>query len=288
MLQRLPIDTLLPEIVQCIEVNTISIVRADPGAGKTTRLPPALLNRTGRKVFVLEPRRLAARLAARRVAEELTSKLGDVVGYQVRWEKTGGPSTRLLYVTEGVLTNRLLSRDSLPPGSVVILDEFHERHLETDLALALLRRLQRSRPDLRVVIMSATVDAEDLSSKLGGVPIVNVVGRSYPVDVLYSPASSAALEEQVATGVARVAERSENHILVFLPGAAEIRRAMRACEAVARSLSARVLPLYGELSPEDQDAAVLDSDVRKIICSTNVAESSVTINRIGAVVDSGL
>src|SRR3954453_18556531 len=288
LLQRLPIDTLLPEIVQCIEVNTISIVRADPGAGKTTRLPPALLNRSGRKVFVLEPRRLAARLAARRVAEELGSNLGQVVGYQVRWEKIGGESTRLWYVTEGVLTIRLLAGESLPRGSIVILDEFHERHLETDLALALLRRLQRSRPDLRVVIMSATVDAEDLSSKLGGVPIVNVVGRSYPVDVLYSPASSAALEEQVATGVARVAEKAENHILVFLPGSAEIRRAMRACEAVARSLSARVLPLYGELSPEDQDAAVLDSDVRKIICSTNLAESSVTINGVGAVVDSGL
>ncbi len=200
LLQRLPIDTLLPEIVQCIEVNTISIVRADPGAGKTTRLPPALLNGGGRKVFVLEPRRLAARMAARRVAEELGSKLGEVVGYQVRWEKTGSEWTRLWYVTEGVLTNRLLSGESLPHGAVVILDEFHERHLETDLALALLRRLQRSRPDLRVVIMSATLDAEDLSGKLGGVPIVNVPGRSYPVDVLYSPASAAPLEEQVASG----------------------------------------------------------------------------------------
>src|SRR5947199_3026485 len=183
LLQRLPIDSLLPEIVQCIEVNTISIVRADPGAGKTTRLPPALLKREGRKVFVLEPRRLAARLAARRVAEELQSKLGDLVGYQVRWEKTGGDSTRLWYLTEGVLTNRLLSRESLPSGSVVILDEFHERHLETDLALALLRRIQRSRPDLRVVIMSATLDAEDLSNRLGRVPVINVAGRSYPVDV---------------------------------------------------------------------------------------------------------
>ncbi len=180
MLQRLPIDTLLPEIVQCIEVNTISIVRAEPGAGKTTRLPPALLQRAGRKIFVLEPRRLAARLAARRVAEELGSKLGEVVGYQVRWERTGGPATRLWYVTEGVLTNRLLSGDSLPSDSVVILDEFHERHVETDLALALLRRLLRSRPDLRVVIMSATLDAEELSRKLGNAPVVNVAGRRFP------------------------------------------------------------------------------------------------------------
>ena len=288
MLQRLPIDTLLPEIVQCIEVNTISIVRADPGAGKTTRLPPALLDCAGRKVFVLEPRRLAARLAARRVAEELHSKLGDIVGYQVRWERIGGASTRLWYLTEGVLTNRLLSGESLPPRSVVILDEFHERHLETDLALASLRRLVRSRADLRIVIMSATLDSEDLSRRLGGAPIVNVAGRSFPVEVLYSPASSAALEDQVAAAVAQVAERTANHILVFLPGSAEIRRAMRTCEPVARSLGARLLPLHGELSAEEQDTAVLDSDIRKIICSTNVAESSVTIDRIGAVVDSGL
>src|SRR4051812_4420715 len=288
ILQRLPIDPLLPEIVQCIEVNTISIVRADPGAGKTTRLPPALLHRSGRKVFVLEPRRLAARLAARHVAEELGSKMGYVVGYQVRWEKIGGQSTRLWYSTEGVLTNRLLSGESLPADSVIILDELHERHLETDLALALLRRLVRSRSDLRVVIMSATLDADEVSRKLGGAPVVNVAGRSFPVAVLYSPASSAPLEEQVAAGVARVAERTANHILVFLPGSAEIRKAMRGCEAIARSLGARVLPLHGDLSVDEQDAAVTDSDVRKIICSTNVAESSVTIDRIGAVVDSGL
>lgn len=288
MLQRLPIDPLLPEIVQCIEVNTISIVRADPGAGKTTRLPPALLNEDGRTVFVLEPRRLAARLAARHVAEELRSKLGDVVGYQVRWEKIGGLSTRLWYVTEGVLTNRLLSGESLPKDSIIILDEFHERHVETDLALALLRRLVRSRRDLRVVIMSATLDADDLSRKLSDAPVKNVPGRSFPVDVLYSPASSAPLEEQVSAAVARMAERTPNHILVFLPGSAEIRKAIRSCEPIARSLGARLLPLHGELSIEEQDAAVLDSDVRKIICSTNVAESSVTINRIGAVVDSGL
>ncbi|MFL6447714.1 MAG: ATP-dependent helicase HrpB [Bryobacteraceae bacterium] len=288
ILQRLPIDTLLPEIVQCIEVNTISIVRADPGAGKTTRLPLALLNRAGRKVFVLEPRRLAARLAARRIAEEMGSKLGEVVGHQVRWEKTGTNSTRLWYLTEGVLTNRLLSGDSLPHGSVVVLDEFHERHLETDLALALMRRLQRSRSDLRVVIMSATLDADDLSRKLGSAPVINVPGPSFPVDVLYSPASSAALEQQVAAGVARVAGLTQDHVLVFLPGSAEIRKAMRTCEPLARSLGARLLPLHGELSPDEQDTAVLDSDIRKVICSTNVAESSVTINRIGAVVDTGL
>src|SRR3954470_24703391 len=288
MLQRLPIDTLLPEIVQCIEVNTISIVRADPGAGKTTRLPPALLKRGERKVFVLEPRRLAARLAARRVSEELGSRLADSVGYQVRWERIGVPATRLWYVTEGVLTNRLLSGESLPRNSVVILDEFHERHLETDLALALLRRLAPSRSDLRIAIMSATLDADDLSRRLGGAPVMNIAGRSFPVDLGYSPASSAPLEEQVAAAVARVGEKTEDHVLVFLPGSAEIRKAMQTCEPVARSLRARLLPLHGELRVDEQDAAVLDSDVRKIICSTNVAESSVTINRIGAVVDSGL
>jgi ATP-dependent helicase HrpB len=151
-----------------------------------------------------------------------------------------------------------------------------------------LRCLVRARPDLRIVIMSATLDTEDLSMKLGGAPVMNVPGRSFPVDVLYSPASSEPLEEQVAGAVARVAERTANHILVFLPGSAEITSAMRSCEPVARSLGARLLPLHGELSADEQDAAVLDCDVRKIICSTNVAESSVTINRVGAVVDSGL
>lgn len=288
VLQQLPIDTLLPEIVQCIEVNTITIVSAEPGAGKTTRIPRALLGNSGRRIFVLEPRRLAARLAARRVAEEMGVTLGGVVGYQVRWEKTGGPSTQLWYVTEGVLTNRLLSGDPLPHQSVVILDEFHERHLETDLALALLRKLQRSRSDLRIVIMSATLRADELSRTLENAPVITVKGRTFPVEVLYHPASPSPLEDQVASAVARVGAATANHVLVFLPGSAEIRKAMRTCAPVARSLRARLLPLHGDLSAEEQDAAVNDSDFRKIICSTNVAESSVTINGVGAIVDSGM
>ncbi|MBV9675608.1 MAG: ATP-dependent RNA helicase, partial [Acidobacteriaceae bacterium] len=286
---QLPIDTCLPEIVQCIERNTMALLQAEPGAGKTTRVPPALLRAGRQHVFVLEPRRLAARLAATRVAEELGERLGDTVGYQVRFERIGNSRTRLWFLTEGVLTNRLLAGQALPQNSVIILDEFHERHLETDLALALLRDLLRTRPDLRVLIMSATLAAEDLVSKLGdGVPVIRVSGRTFPVEVAYTPASAALLEEQVAEAVSRVMEQTSGHVLVFLPGAAEIRKAMSACEPIARAANARLLPLYGDLSTQEQDAAVAPSSVRKIICSTNVAESSITIDGVGAVIDSGL
>ena len=266
----------------------ITLLQAEPGAGKTTRVPPALLQSGRHHIFVLEPRRLAARLAAARVAEEWGERLGDTVGYQVRFERIGSSRTRLWFLTEGVLTNRLLAGQALPQNSVVILDEFHERHLETDVALALLRDSLRKRPDLRVLIMSATLAAEDLGSKLGDVPVIRAPGRTFPVEVAYTPASSAPLEEQVAEAVLKVIKQTSGHVLVFLPGAAEIRKAMSACEPVARAAGARLLPLYGDLSAQEQDAAVAPSNVRKIICSTNVAESSITINGVEAVIDSGL
>ncbi len=266
----------------------ITLLEAEPGAGKTTRVPSALLQFGGRSVYVLEPRRLAARLAAGRVADELGERLGNTVGYQVRFERTGSSQTRLWFLTEGVLTNWLLARQKLPQNAVVILDEFHERHLETDLALALLRDLMRTRADLRVLIMSATLGAEDLRSKLGDVPAVRVSGRVFPVEAYHTPASAAPLEEQVAEAVSKAVQRTSGHVLVFLPGAAEIRKAMKACEPVARAVGARLLPLYGDLSAQEQDAAVAPSSVRKIICSTNVAESSITIDGVEAVIDSGL
>src|SRR5438105_7280479 len=162
---KLPIDALLPEIVQALETGNNLVIEAPPGAGKTTRVPPALLSRPG-ELFVLEPRRLAARMAARRVAHELGEKLGETVGYQVRFEDVSGPRTRLRFLTEGVLTRRLLSDPTLARAHTVILDEFHERHLDGDLALALLRRLQRNsaRPDLRIVVMSATLDAAPIAA----------------------------------------------------------------------------------------------------------------------------
>lgn len=284
----LPIDPLLPEIVQSVVRNPLTLLQAEPGAGKTTRVPPALLDCGLEKIYVLEPRRLAARMAARRVSEELGEAVGQTVGYQVRFEEIGTPRTKLWYVTEGVLTRKLLSGGGLRGVQVVVLDEFHERHLETDLALALLRKLQETHTNLRLLIMSATLGLEEITAKLGDVPMVNAPGKVYPVSVRYTPPSSAPLEQQVADAVSKVLSQTSGHVLVFLPGAAEIRKAMAACEASARQHRTRLLPLHGELSPEEQDEAVRPCVQRKIICATNVAESSVTIDGVEAVIDSGV
>lgn len=166
----LPVDVILPDVVRSLERNPNLVIEAPPGAGKTTRVPPALLGMTHGEVIVLEPRRIAARLAARRVAFEMSEPVGQTVGYQVRFEEVGGPLTRLRYVTEGILTRRLISDPNLRGVDAVVLDEFHERHLDGDLALALLKGLQRTRPDLRIVVMSATLDAGQVAEYLDGCP----------------------------------------------------------------------------------------------------------------------
>src|SRR5689334_10147217 len=231
------------------------------------------------EVLVLEPRRLAARLAARFVAGERGELVGEHVGYQVRFEEVAGPKTRLRFLTEGVLTRRLLSDPTLEAAGCVVLDEFHERHLEGDLALALLRRLQTTRrPDLRLVVMSATLDAAPVAAYLGGARVLRSEGRQYPLEIEYTPHSAAPIEEQVALALGRLASgKVTGHTLVFLPGAAEIRRAQIACSSVAKRNGLQLLTLHGDQSPEEQDRAVSPSTERKVILSTNVAESSVTI-----------
>jgi ATP-dependent helicase HrpB len=281
---KLPIDALLPAIV---EASGNLVIEAPPGAGKTTRVPPALLPLGRGEVLVLEPRRLAARLAARRVASELGERVGETVGYQVRFEDVSGPRTRLRFLTEGVLTRRLLSDPTLAGVSTVILDEFHERHLDTDLALALLRRLQSK----RLIVMSATLDTAPIAKFLGGCPILRSEGKLYGLAIEYTPHSPAPLEEQVAAALERLsspARKGGGDVLVFLPGAAEIRRAARAVEPLASRLGLLVMPLHGDLSPAEQDRAVSPADRPKVILSTNVAESSVTIEGVTAVIDSGL
>lgn len=288
-LPALPIDELLPEILACLARQNNLLLVAEPGAGKTTRVPAALLHAVKGHVLVLEPRRLAARLAARRVAFELGEELGQTVGYQVRYERVAGPSTRLHFLTEGVLTRRLLSDADLAGVSAVVLDEFHERHLESDLALALLRRLQQRRPDLKLIVMSATLDAEPLAAFLGDCPIVRSKGRQFPLTIEHLPYSPAPLEEQMRAALERLLMAGEaGNILCFLPGSAEIRRAQRASEELARRYGRLLLPLYGDLAPAEQDRAVSPSREAKIILATNVAESSVTIDGVTAVVDSGL
>jgi ATP-dependent helicase HrpB len=292
---RLPINELLPAILHHLRGANHLVLEAPPGAGKTTRVPPALLALNGREVLVLEPRRLAARLAARYVAGELGEAVGATVGYQVRFEEVAGPRTRLRFLTEGVLTRRMLSDPDLERVGCVVLDEFHERHLEGDVALALLRRLQRTRrPDLKLVVMSATIDAAPVAAYLAGkggeaLPVLRSEGRQHPLEIEYTPHSAAPLEEQVAAALERLAARGlGGHVLVFLPGSYEIRRAQSACAALARRHGWQLLPLYGDQSPEEQDRAVAPCAQTKIILSTNVAESSVTIEGVAAVIDSGL
>ncbi|HYO83941.1 MAG TPA: ATP-dependent helicase HrpB [Bryobacteraceae bacterium] len=284
----LPADAVIPDVLECLRKHRTVVVEAPPGAGKTTRIPPALLQ-LGGEVLVLEPRRLAARMAARRVAAEMGEEPGGTVGWQVRFDQVTGPRTRLRFVTEGVLTRRLLSDPQLDGVNTVVLDEFHERHLDGDVALALLRRLQTtSRPDLRLVVMSATLNAEPLTRYLG-CPSVRSEGRLFDIRVEYAGYSGAPLEDQVAAAVERVlAEQSRGHVLAFLPGAAEIRKAEHACQALGRRHNLALTTLHGDLPPEEQDRAVAPSDRRKLILSTNIAESSLTIEGVAAVIDSGL
>ncbi len=275
---KLPIDGLIPDILSTLRRSKYVVIEAPPGAGKTTRVPSALLPLGD--VIVLEPRRLAARMAARRVASELGERVGETAGYQVRFEDVTGPRTRLRFLTEGVLTRRLISDPSLRGNGIVILDEFHERHLDTDLALALLKRT-----DKRIVVMSATLDAAPIAAYLGNCPILRAEGKLHDLRIEYTPHSAAPLEEQVAGALERlVKEGLDGDVLVFLPGAAEIRRAARAVER----FGLLTVPLHGDLSPEEQDRAVTPADRRKVILSTNVAESSITVEGVTAVIDSGL
>ncbi|WIG96684.1 ATP-dependent helicase HrpB [Myxococcus sp. SDU36] len=290
----LPIDPLLPDIVSTLRGARSLVLEAPPGAGKTTRVPRALLEAglgQGKEIIVLQPRRLPTRLAAQRVSEELGERVGESVGYQVRFEDVRSAKTRLSFVTEGVLGRRLLSDPKLRDVGIVVLDEFHERHLSADISLALLRRLQETaRPDLKVVVMSATLEAEPIRAYLGGCPSLRSEGRRFDVSVEYLPTpDDRHLDHQVLSGIKRLFTQGvDGDVLVFLPGAGEIRRARDACAEFAERHGADVLPLHGDLSPAEQDRAVRRSSRRKIILSTNVAETSVTIDGVAVVIDSGL
>jgi ATP-dependent helicase HrpB len=290
----LPIDGVLPEITAALRAGNSLVVEAPPGAGKTTRVPRALLDAglPPGEIWVLEPRRLPARLAAERVARELGERVGETVGYTVRFEDVSSPRTRLRFVTEGLLTRRLLSDPSLRGVAAVVLDEFHERHVATDLALALVRRLQLgARPDLRVCAMSATLEAAPIREFLGDCAGVRSEGRLHPIDVEHLDApDDRPLADQVVGAVRRVLrEGPPGDVLVFLPGAAEIRRAADALANIPGAGELLVLPLHGDLSLEEQTRAVQPvPGRRKVILSTNVAESSITVEGVVAVVDSGL
>lgn len=289
----LPIDAVLPELVAALRAHPCAVLQAPTGAGKTTRVPPALLDAGlagSGTVVMLEPRRVAARAAARRMAEERGVELGGEVGFQVRFERRAGRATRILVVTEGLLVRRLVDDPLLEGVGVLVLDEFHERNLDTDLALALARRVQlEARPDLRLVVMSATLDAAEVARFLGDAPIVTSAGRLHPVAIeLLEREDERPLPLQVAAGVGRALERTPGDVLAFLPGVGEIRRTREALADVARRRELLVAELYGDLPLEEQDRALRPGPRRRVVLATNVAETSVTVEGVTAVVDSGL
>jgi ATP-dependent helicase HrpB len=258
------------------------VVVAPPGAGKTTRVPPALVD--AGPVILLQPRRLAARALAARIAAEQGWTLGEEVGWQVRFERRSGPRTRLLVATEGILTARLRGDPLLADFSTIVLDEFHERSLHADLALALAREAWRARHDLRLVVMSATLDAAPVSAYLDGCPVVEVAGRPHPVAIAYAPDLSPAAAIRAA-----LAREPGGHVLCFLPGAPEIARLVeelgRGPELPGAPL---VLPLHGSLTAAEQDRALAPAARRKVILATNLAETSLTVEGVREVVDTGL
>ncbi|MFT3673640.1 ATP-dependent helicase HrpB [Aestuariivirga sp.] len=290
-----PVDRVVPELAAGLAAHAAAVLVAEPGAGKTTRVPLALRDAAwlaGKKIVMLEPRRLAARASARRMAATLGETVGDTVGYTVRLERKVSARTRIEVVTEGILTRRLQQDPELADTGLVIFDEFHERSLDGDLGLALTLDVQRGlRPDLKMLVMSATLDAEALCTHLGNAPLIQTTGRMFPVGVthLERPTRFSLIDDTVKA-IARALREVKGSLLVFLPGEGEIRRTVEALGKVDLPANTDVRPLYGALSFADQDEAIRKPDEgrRKIVLATTIAETSLTIEGIEAVIDTGL
>lgn len=291
---ELPIDGVLPELLQALDAGTNAVLVAEPGAGKTTRVPLALLDAgwcgDGR-ILVLEPRRLAARAAARRMASELGEKPGETVGYRVRMETKVSAGTRIEVITEGVFTRMILDDPELSGVAAILFDEFHERSLDGDLGLALALDVQAAlRDDLRLLTMSATLDAAGISKLLGDAPVIESKGRSFPVETRYLGRSpQERIEPQTVRAIRQAVAEETGSVLVFLPGQGEIRRA---AEMLDGKLPANCLiaPLYGGLDARSQDAAIRPAEKgqRKIVLASAIAQTSLTIEGVRVVIDSGL
>lgn len=292
-MKTLPIDSLLPEVRRALQAHGAAVIQAPPGAGKTTRVPLALLDEPwlkSRKLVMLEPRRLAARSAARHMAAELGVPVGGTVGYRVRMDTRVGPTTRLEIVTEGVLTRLLQDDPSLSAYGAIIFDEFHERSLHADLALALaLEARSALRPDLKLIVMSATLDAAPVAALMGDAPVLTSEGRMYPVETRYLPGREREqLLPQVQLAVERALQEEEGSLLVFLPGVGEIRRLEQRLRERVKP-GTLIAPLYGDLDNAAQDRAIEPASAgnRKVVLATSIAETSLTIEGIRVVVDAG-
>jgi ATP-dependent helicase HrpB len=287
----LPIDAVLDELRAALAQAPNVVLQAPPGAGKTTRVPLAVRDASwlgGRRVVMLEPRRVAARAAAHYMARSLGEEAGTTVGYRTRFDTRVGPRTRIEVVTEGILTRMISSDPALEEYGLVIFDEFHERSLHADFGLALALESQAIlRPELRLLVMSATLDGERVSRLLGDAPLITSVGRSFAVDVRYAPGEpDGRIEGRVARAIGEALTRDVGDVLVFLPGAGEIRRVQ---EMLANGDSV-IVPLHGNLPPAQQDQALRPdaSGRRKVILATSIAETSLTIDGVRVVVDAGL
>jgi ATP-dependent helicase HrpB len=292
--KSLPIWEIHAEVVQQLRAGNRLVLVAPTGSGKTTQVPQMVLDAGlagGKKIVVLQPRRVAARTVAARVAWERHSPMGAEVGYQIRFDDQTSLGTRICFVTEGILLRWLQDDPSLCDTAVILFDEFHERNLLSDVALALAKQLQRTtRPDLKIAVMSATLDAEPVAKYLDGCPILVSEGQSFPVETHYlDHPDERPVSDQAADVVERIVNSDgEGDILVFMPGVGEINQTISAIRAARTKEKLALIPLHGELQPEEQDAAFAPNPLRKVVVATNVAETSVTIDGIRHVVDGGV
>lgn len=286
----LPIDRVLPQLLATLQTHASIVLSAPPGAGKTTRVPLALLKiippGNGR-ILMLEPRRIAAVSAARYMAASLGEQVGQTVGYTIRFERRLSAQTRIEVVTEGILTRRLQEDPELAGVACIIFDEFHERSIHADLGLALCLEAQAAlRPDLKLLVMSATLDCAPLAKLLGDAPILSSEGRSFAVDLRYLPVTNRQpLAGQMAGAIRLALRDNPGDLLAFLPGSSEIRAVQRELDG---SVDGMICPLYGDLPFEQQQQAIQPGTRRRVVLATNIAETSLTINGVRIVVDSGL